>query len=749
MGETAAIRSAGEVKHTLFRGDHGFTIRVFKPFEDEEVLLFPNGEPAKRFNIKGYHIPDDPATVVLNGNWEPYKNKKGQTTYTFRVDLCSEYRIREKKAIIKYLCSLRGVGKKLARRIYRKFGDDVYDVLDEDITRLKEVWGVGRKKFTTISMDYLSRGAAKKLYTYLYKYNVPPKKINEIYEDYQDDAIDTIREYPHKFYLNNKLSFAVAERIGQEENIDALSDPRVEACVCEIIKKHERKGNVYIQWPELVWEAINLIGLKGDRAFRKSIGEKIRDIVTSMDGLYIDVEKEKGTGDTIIYSRDASFAEYDSAKSIRAINAKKISPCDCADAIRASQKRLGVILSDEQEKAVQMVMNANFSIVTGGPGTGKTTFQSVLIDVFKTFFPDKEVLLGAPTGRAAKKMSENAGGRPARTLHSILGLVASDDGNFVELKKPEGKKREIISPKTGMIIVDETSMLDIFISQKLFDAVKKSNARIVCIGDVHQLPSVGPGTVLKSLIDSKVIPFVKFTKIFRQKGGSCIAKNAGIINHGGTTLDFNKDFTFIERRGSEQIAKEAINQYQQAIKKFGIDDVTLLTPFRQRTVTGVNMINPELKKIVNPYPEKTTRENKIDGKEIYLQDKVMISKNYSNFTNGDIGYVTDIFVRDNIQYAEVTFDDGRVAYLTDDHMDWLTPAYATTVHKSQGSEYACCIILIDPAHSSLLQRNLIYTAITRAKKKVILVGDKAALNKGIKKEEVLKRESQLEELIKV
>lgn len=744
MGKASTIQSAGEIKYTLFRGDHGFTIRVFKPFEDEETLLFPNGKPAKRFNIKGYHIPDDPATVVLNGNWESYKG-----SYTFNVDLCSEYRIRDKDAIIKYLRSLHGVGKGLARRIYRKFGDDVYDILDADITRLKEVRGIGKRKFTAISMDYLSRGAAKELHTYLYKYNVHPKKINDIYETYGENSINVIREQPHKFYLTNKLSFSVAERISREENADALSDPRIEACVYETIKKHERKGNVYIRWVELVWEVINLIGLDGDRAFRKSVGEKIRDIVKSMDGLYIDVEKEKGTGDTILYTRDASFAEYGSAQNIRAINVKKIKTCDCTKAIQESQKKLGVKLSKEQEKAVQMVMNANFSIVTGGPGTGKTTFQAVLLDVFKTFFPKKEVLLGAPTGRAAKKMSENAGYQ-ARTLHSILGLIASDDGSFVEIKteKKEKEEQEIISPETGLIIVDETSMLDIFISQKLFEAVKNSNARIVCIGDVHQLPSVGPGTVLKSLIDSKAIPFTRFTKIFRQKSGSCIAKNAGIINRGETNLEFNKDFCFTEKNGSDQIAKEAVKQYRQAIKEFGVDDVTLLTPFRKKTVTGVNKMNPELKKVVNPYPEKVTRNNKIDGKEIYLNDRVMISKNYSNFTNGDVGYVTDIYVKDNIQYAEVTFDDGRTAYLTDDHVDWLTPAYATTVHKSQGSEYACVIILIDPAHSSLLQRNLIYTAITRAKKKVVLIGSKDALNEGIRKEEALKRESQLESLIK-
>ena len=345
--------------------------------------------------------------------------------------------------------------------------------------------------------------------------------------------------------------------------------------------------------------------------------------------------------------------------------------------------------------------------------------------------------MGAPTGRAARRMTESSG-LPAQTLHQILHLIPSEDDDIDEM---------IAKPiDAGLMIVDEMSMVDIFLADKLFSALKPGT-KIVCIGDVFQLPSVGCGEVLSDMIGSQSVPVTVFTKVFRQAEGSIIASNAAKINQGNYDMEYGDAVEFIQRSSSQDIAKEVLTQYEKALKEFGIDETAVLTPYRKTTDTGVNGLNPQLKALYSPYPEKNTKTTKIDGLDIYIDDKVMFTKNVeidgTQLSNGDIGYVVNIGIEDNIQTVTVDFKDGRKVSLQGDELKNLVQAYATTVHKSQGSEYKCCIIVVDPKHSILLKRNLIYTAITRAKKKVILVGDAEAFKLAVLTEDTNTRNTNL------
>ena len=723
----------GAISHTIYEKDN-FSVRTFRSRESVEL---PNGNFARIFSIKGNFIPNAYLDIQIEGDFDakPYINKAGVAQFTFNVENCEELKIAEELSILKYLTSLKGVGIVLARSIYNKFGLQTFEKLDENIENLKTVRGIGKRNFKTISQDYLARGSAKKLYVFLYQYHVSNPKIQKIYNLYKETAIEKITENPYSFYLRGFLSFDVADRIAKEHGHDKLSNERIGASVYEALKRAELSGHTHLDWKNTIYETEKILEVL-DRSFesRKKIALLIRDNARKMVGTYL--LSDVIDGKTLIYRKTTAEAERGAAAGIKKLLSADTDAVDYMPDIIEAENALGIRLSDEQRSAVMSAMNHSVSIVTGGPGTGKTSFQQVLLYVFKKYFKS-EILLGAPTGRAARRMTESSG-EPARTLHQILHIVPTDDDDADQMQpKPI---------RAGLMIVDEMSMVDIFLADKLFSAVTPGT-RIVCVGDVFQLPSVGCGEVLQDMIRSKVVPVTLFTKVFRQEEGSIIAANASDINKGKYDLKYGSAFEFYERKTSEDIAKETMIQYEKALKEYGIDETTILTPYRRTTDTGVNGLNPKLKGLYNPYPDKKDKFNKVDGMDIYCGDKVMFTRNLdingTMLSNGDIGYITDIMVFDNIQHVKVDFKDGRVVSLMGDELKNLVQAYATTVHKSQGSEYKCCIIVVDPKHSILLRRNLIYTAITRAKKKIIIIGDKDAFIQSILTEDTNTRNTQL------
>lgn len=674
------MKLCGNTTYTIFENNN-FSIKTFKSMGS---VTLPNGRATRNITIKGYFIPDSPIDLVLEGDFDlkPHVNEKGKKSYSFNVTSCKELKIPEQETIIKYLSSIKGIGDKLAKRIYKKFGDDTFEVLDNNIEELKNISGVGKKKYEIISRDYLSRGAARELFIYLTQFHVSNRRIEKIFNIHKIDALDKVHNHPYSLYLLNLLSFETADRIAKVNGHDLLSEERVQAAIIHALRNAESEGNTYVERKELLTNTAKILDVKCKSVeVYKKVCILVQDNIKKLDGVQVKILDCSGN---ILIQRLVTYkAEHGAESKAKLLLEKATSkPKDYSEDIKEAEKELGIKLSDEQKIAVEKAMNSNISIVTGGPGTGKTSFQKVLFYVFKRHFEQSQITLAAPTGRAARRMTE-ASGLIARTLHQTLGLM------YDELNDIDNDNPEQISP--GLLVVDEMSMIDIFLFSKLMKALTPAT-KAVFVGDVYQLPSVGCGAVLKDLIDSGKIPVTKFTKVFRQKAGSIIAVNAASINNGKTELEYGKEFYFLEENNSNKIQKYAYATYEKALNVFGVDETAVLTPFRKSTETGVNMLNPVLKNAYNPYPEKNTNFNKLTNDEIYLNDKVMYTRNTSVtdedsgedvlLTNGDIGYVSKIIIEDNVQIAIVDFDDDRRVRIMGDDLKNLVPAYSTTVHSA-------------------------------------------------------------------
>lgn len=725
----------GRFTKDLFSRD-AFAIKLFKAYEPIEM---PDGSVESSFSVKGV-LPNTVLDITLEGEFDPmpFVSTRGKQ-FTFSATSCEEHRVANRSGITRYFTSINGIGETLAKRIYDMFGDETFDVLDDDIEKLKNVQGVGKKNFELIKEDYMSRGAAKDVYAYLLPFSIGMNKIGKLYDRFGKNTIEVVKEDPYRLFMKGYFSFNVAEKIFKSLNGDSLAPNRVKGAIFHVLYNVEQLGHTYCTWANLLDNIYKLFGVeKLPKAERVPIAEKVRSACKSMEGKEIYCRTRLKDGTPIFYRAVTGYAEYNAAKEIKRI--MESSPSEnrsYMDDIVEAEKELGILLSPEQEAAVETVMNSQFSVVTGGPGTGKTSFQKVLFNVFEKY-NNKGIMLAAPTGRAARRMTESSG-LPSGTIHQTLGLLATDDGDFINTEDSS-----VID--TGLLVVDEVSMLDIFLADKLFTAISRGT-KIVCVGDIYQLPSVGAGAVLKSMIDSGEVPVITFTKIFRQAGNSSIAINAARINHGIKEMDFDDSFVFIPRDSSEDIVETVKVEYEKALKEYGDDETIVLTPYRKKTATGVNGINPILKEIINPIPSHVNGRNKVDNMDLYLGDKVMFTKNKGELTNGDIGYITKIELSGKSQIVTCDFGDDRVVELAGAELDCLVQAYACTVHKSQGAEYKCCIIIIDPKHEILLKRNLVYTAITRAKEKVILIGDIDAYTRSIDREDTSSRNTQLDDII--
>lgn len=438
-----------------------------------------------------------------------------------------------------------------------------------------------------------------------------------------------------------------------------------------------------------------------------------------------------------VYRASAAAAEaYLAYLAARRVNVKLKSIIPDLDTILDREEtKLSICMAEEQRAAVKTALTKRLSVITGGPGTGKTLIQHAVLDIYMQHNPDKKVCCCAPTGRAARRMAQSTG-YPASTIHKALGLYAGDDGTYGEPQPLDA----------DLVLVDEVSMLDIYIAGYLFEALK-DDAQIVLIGDADQLPSVGPGAVLSEIIESECVPVVRLDKVFRQNAGSRIATNAKLIRHGNLGLEYGNDFQFVESGDLSESAKLVAETYMREIAKYGVDNVALLAPYRQKTETGVNALNETIRDLVNP-PDVSKPEVKTGKRLFRLGDKVMQIKNYEDINNGDIGYVKAVHTVGNETSVQIDFGEGKIKWYESDDLNMLDLGYASTIHKSQGSEYTSVIINLQCAHSIMLTRQLIYTAITRGKERVIIVGERRALCIAINKKDTEKRGTCLSARIK-
>lgn len=686
-----------------------------------------NGYSVMRVKLKGYdelvtlvgNLLEVPAGSVLlcEGDWKVDKRYGSQ----FVAQTWEEVMPATLYGIEKYLGSglVKGIGPKFAQLIVNRFGLDTIEIIETDIKRLYEVPGIGQKRVEKIAESWEKQKDIKNVMLFLQGYGVSTAYAAKIYRQYGKESIDTVKTNPYKLAddiwgIGFKTADTIASKMGYEKN----DLRRLKSGVTYTLSHMAEEGNVYAEEEQLVKSAIEL--LDADEApVRQAISEMLQS-----EDLIADAEA--------IYMPPFYYAEVGTANRLNKL-------LDCVEGnlfniipdISVISKQTGVEYDEVQAEAIREAVSSKVMVLTGGPGTGKTTTTQGIIAALKAM--GLRILLAAPTGRAAKRMSE-ATGMEAKTIHRLL-----------EYNPKDGYKRNDDNPLEGdALIVDECSMIDLLLMNNLMKAIP-AGMRLVLVGDIDQLPSVGAGNVLRDIIDSKRIPVIRLTRIFRQAQESRIVMSAHAINKGvfpDTSNGKNTDFFFIQQEDPEQAVDTIVKLVKERLPnayKRPTSDIQVLTPM-QRGVVGAANLNMALQTVLNPGQVSLNRS----GYSFRQGDRVMqLRNNYDKEVfNGDLGYIERVDMEDRTLF--VCFDGRTVEYDVSE-LDELTLAYATTIHKSQGSEYPIVVMPVLMTHYVMLQRNLIYTGITRAKKICVLVGTKKALSFAIRNLSVLKRNTKLKE----
>lgn len=686
-----------------------------------------NGYSVMRVKVKGYdelvtlvgNLLEVPAGSVLlcEGDWKVDKRYGSQ----FVAQTWEEVMPATLYGIEKYLGSglVKGIGPKFAQLIVSRFGLDTIEIIETDIKRLYEVPGIGQKRVEKIAESWEKQKDIKNVMLFLQGYGVSTAYAAKIYRQYGKESIDTVKTNPYKLAddiwgIGFKTADTIASKMGYEKN----DLRRLKSGVTYTLSRMAEEGNVYAEEEQLVKSAIELLDAD-ETPVRQAISEMLQS-----EDLIADAEA--------IYMPPFYYAEVGTANRLNKL-------LDCVEGslfnvipdISVISKQTGIEYDEVQAEAIREAVSSKVMVLTGGPGTGKTTTTQGIIAALKAM--GLRILLAAPTGRAAKRMCE-ATGMEAKTIHRLL-----------EYNPKDGYKRNDDNPLEGdALIVDECSMIDLLLMNNLMKAIP-AGMRLVLVGDIDQLPSVGAGNVLRDIIDSKRIPVIRLTRIFRQAQESRIVMSAHAINKGvfpDTSNGKHTDFFFIQQDDPEQAVDTIVKLVKERLPnayKRPTSDIQVLTPM-QRGVMGAANLNMALQTVLNPGQVSLNRS----GYSFRQGDRVMqLRNNYDKEVfNGDLGYIERVDMEDRTLF--VCFDGRTVEYDVSE-LDELTLAYATTIHKSQGSEYPIVVMPVLMTHYVMLQRNLIYTGITRAKKICVLVGTKKALSFAIRNLSVLKRNTKLKE----
>ncbi|MDE5759541.1 MAG: ATP-dependent RecD-like DNA helicase [Bacteroides sp.] len=686
-----------------------------------------NGYSVMKVKVKGFsdlvtlvgNLLEVPAGSVLlcEGDWKLDKKYGRQ----FLCQSWEEVMPATAYGIEKYLGSglVKGIGPKFARLIVSHFGLETIDVIETDIERLYEVPGIGKKRVEKIAESWEKQKDIKNVMLFLQGYGVSTAYAAKIYRQYGKESIDTVKNNPYKLAddiwgIGFKTADGIAAKMGYEKN----DLRRCKSGITYTLSRLSEEGHVYAEEVQLLKAAIELL-----EADEESIRQAMAEMLQSED-LIQDGEA--------LYMPPFYYAEVGTANRLRGLlNHAEGNLFQKALDIAAISKASGIEYDEVQVKAIREAVASKVMVLTGGPGTGKTTTTQGIIAALKSM--GLSILLAAPTGRAAKRMSE-ATGMEAKTIHRLL-----------EYNPKDGYKRNDENPLEGdALIVDECSMIDIILMNNLMKALP-ADMRLVLVGDIDQLPSVGAGNVLRDIIDSEKIPVIRLTRIFRQAQASRIVMSAHAINKGQFPDISNgkqTDFFFMQMEEPEQVAETIVNLVKERLPKAykrPASDIQVLTPM-QRGVVGATNLNTALQAVLNTSQLALNRS----GYSFRQGDRVMqLRNNYDkDVFNGDLGYVEKVNLEERT--LQVDFDGKLVEYEVSE-LDELTLAYATTIHKAQGSEYPIVVMPVLMTHYVMLQRNLIYTGITRAKKICVLVGTKKALSFAIRNMSVLKRNTKLKE----
>ena len=690
-----------------------FMIAVYRPCEN---IRDSAGNMVTQVKAVGYCLPiADNLRYELQGHWS--KNPKHGVQ--FEVENYDEVITPTKEGIIAYLSSgqIKGIGPKMAEKIYDAFGLTALDVLDKEPEKLLAISGISTAKLKKICDSYLANRGARDVVAFLTPHGITPNRAVKLYKEYGDRAMDIVKNHPYQLCEIAGIGFKTADRIAMSMGFDQLSVERVDEGILYALTDAEGKGHLCMEKHAFIKACLKV--LDTPQLTEDMVANRAARLVYS--GKLVSYQGN-------VYRSKTAYAESNLAEllSRQLRSARSHSYGDLDAALDAEELRMKVKFAPEQREAVKMALTQGVSVITGGPGTGKSMILRAILDIYRRQNPGKEICLCAPTGRAARRM-EQATGLAASTVHKALGLLAGEDGDYGE---PQALDADII-------LVDEVSMMDIYLAGRLLEAVK-SRAQVVLIGDSDQLPSVGPGAVLSEMIASERIPVVRLDKVFRQNDGSRIAVNAKLIRHGNLSLVYGNDFRFVDSANLSDSASRIAELYMQEVARYGVDNVAMLSPYRQKTETGVNALNEMLRELVNP-PDEGKPEVVCGKRKFRVGDKVMQVKNFEDVSNGDVGYIRNIFKFGDETTVCVDFGDGRNMEYDSSELDMLDLGYASTIHKAQGAEYQSVIINLQCAHHIMLTRPLIYTAITRGKDRVVIVGERRALCISIKKTDIEKR----------
>lgn len=734
MSETVT----GYIDHIIFRNEqNGYTVMVLKQAGEEELTCVGT-------------FPDitQGATIEASGSYihHPVYGKQ------FQIASFTEKIPEDSLAMERYLGSgaIKGIGAALAGRIVRRFGEDTLRIVEEEPERLAEIKGISEKKAREIAAQVTEKADMRKAMIFLQKYGISLNLGAKIYQKYGQSLYNVLQENPYRLAEDiSGVGFKIADEIAGRIGIQADSDYRIRSGMLYVLLQASGEGHIYLPKEELFRRAETL--LQVDISYME---KHLMDM--AIDRKVVLKEREK---ETIVYPSQHYYLELNTARMLCELNVS------CPEDEKGTEKRIsqieketGTVLDEMQKKAVREAASNGLFILTGGPGTGKTTTINAIIRFFES--EGAELRLAAPTGRAAKRMTE-ATGYEAQTIHRLLELSGMPEeereGQAVQFERNAQNPLE-----ADVIIIDEMSMVDIFLMHSLLLAVT-AGTRLILVGDENQLPSVGPGNVLRDIIRSEKFPVVELKKIFRQASESDIVVNAHKINRGEQVIPDNKsrDFFLLKRYDADIIIRVVIALIQEKMPRYVQAkpfDIQVLTPMR-KGLLGVERLNQILQRYLNP-PENGKKERELGGHLFRQGDKVMqVKNNYQlewevrgkygipvekgvGVFNGDTGILTEI--NEFAETASVEFEDGRCAEYSFKQMEELELAYAITIHKSQGSEYPAVVIPLLSGPQMLLNRNLLYTAVTRARKCVTIVGSEETFGEMIRNEKQQRRYSSLD-----
>ena len=684
-----------------------------------------------RFTAVGYSLPlTDTIQMELEGEWV-----NGKYGYQLHVTECRELIPETEDGIHGYLASglIKGIGPKLAENIVKRFGKDSLSVLEKEPERYLEIRGISENKLEEIRQSYLESHALKDIMILLSPFKVTPKTAMKIYQELGPAGAELLRKSPYELCRLPGFGFRRVDLIARKTNGNLHDPMRIRGAVfCSLSDAAAQKGHLFLPRKELLEQSLSLLNAAIPLPAMKVTPPEAENALTDMV-LHGNVVSAKDQ----VYLPKFFCQEDETARSVAKLIRHRPPNIDISVQLQKIISESGLTLSKEQQLAVETAFRTNLSIITGSPGTGKTTVLKIILTIVQTLYKKARIIMMAPTGRASRNMAESTGFTGARTMHSVLHLYSSEE---VDQNTSEGYL------DAAMIIVDECSMIDMWLGWKFFSRVKPGT-KLILVGDPDQLPSVGPGAVFRELIQCGLIPVTRLVQIFRQAEGSSIPYNAALINQGETRLTFGNDFQFLTAADQAEAAEKIRQLYCQAVEKYGMEQVQILAPFRSSGEASANELNLVIQETVNPF-RSTEEEIRLGQKTFRAHDRIMQTKNTEAVSNGDLGFLESVEDTGSGKKAQLAINGLELTYSMEAlaHVDL---AYATTIHKFMGSQTRIVLIPVLMSQYSMLYRNLIYTAVTRAKEKVILVGEKRALFMAIHRADTSRRNTMLRERIRL